>query len=47
VTEPPDRLARISRKNPDQSRLFDTQEIQTISDQEPPPDEPGSTPNLR
>ncbi|MGD2102598.1 MAG: AI-2E family transporter, partial [Acidimicrobiia bacterium] len=24
VTEPPDRLARISRKNPDQSRLFDT-----------------------
>ena len=26
ITEPPERLARISRKNPDQSRLFDTQE---------------------
>lgn len=27
VTEPPERLARISRKNPEQSRLFDTQEL--------------------
>lgn len=27
VTEPPERLARISRKSPQQSRLFDTQEI--------------------
>lgn len=31
VTEPPERLARISRKNPDQSRLFDTREIQAVS----------------
>jgi len=29
-TEPPERLARISRKNPDQSRLFDTQETQPV-----------------
>jgi hypothetical protein len=28
VTEPPERLARISRRSPQQSRLFDTQEIQ-------------------
>lgn len=27
VTEPPERLARISRRNPEQSRLFDTQEM--------------------
>lgn len=32
VTEPPERLARISRKNPDQSRLFDTQEMPTLSE---------------
>jgi len=32
VTEPPERLARISRKKPEQSRLFDTQEIQEVDD---------------
>lgn len=31
VTEPPERLARISRKNPQQSRLFDTQELTAVS----------------
>ena len=32
VTEPPERLARISRKgSPDQSRLFDTQEISELN----------------
>lgn len=30
VTEPPERLARISRKAPDQSRLFDTQEMSVL-----------------
>lgn len=30
VTEPPERLARISRRNPQQSRLFDTQELTTV-----------------
>ncbi len=30
VTEPPERLARISRRNPEQSRLFDTQEISGV-----------------
>ena len=30
VTEPPERLARISRKNPQQSRLFDTQELTAV-----------------
>jgi predicted PurR-regulated permease PerM len=30
VTEPPERLARISRRNPDQSRLFDTQELPVV-----------------
>ena len=35
MTEPPDRLARISRKGPGQRRLFDTQELQILdSDQE-------------
>ena len=37
VTEPPERLARISRKSPDQSRLFDTQEIRALN--EPSDDE--------
>lgn len=32
VTEPPERLARISRRSPDQSRLFDTQEMQTLKE---------------
>lgn len=31
VTEPPQRLARLSRKNPRQSRLFDTQELTAVS----------------
>lgn len=30
VTEPPERLARISRKAPDQTRLFDTQEMSAL-----------------
>ena len=30
VTEPPERLARYSRKGPDQSRLFDTQEMAVL-----------------
>lgn len=36
VTEPPERLARISRKNPQQSRLFDTQELTAFSRDEKP-----------
>ena len=45
VTEPPERLARISRKAPgDQSRLFDTQELSglnpTESDEPEEPEEP-------
>ena len=31
MTEPPERLARISRRNPNQARLFDTQEISSVS----------------
>jgi predicted PurR-regulated permease PerM len=38
VTEPPERLARISRKSPEQSRLFDTKELTSSDD-----DEPGQT----
>lgn len=30
ITEPPERLARISRKSPQQTRLFDTQELQPM-----------------
>lgn len=41
VTEPPERLARISRKNPDQTRLFDTQEMKAV-DPEEDPEENGS-----
>lgn len=33
LTEPPERLARISRKSPEQSRLFDTQEMSAIEDE--------------
>jgi hypothetical protein len=29
-TEPPERIAGIRRRNPDQTRLFDTQEIATL-----------------
>ncbi len=32
VTEPPERFARISRKGPDQSRLFDTQEMAALDE---------------
>jgi predicted PurR-regulated permease PerM len=38
VTEPPERLARISRKAPGQSRLFDTQEMREINEGEFPDD---------
>lgn len=31
MTEPPERLARISRKSPNQTRLFDTQEISAVT----------------
>lgn len=32
ITEPPERIARIRRRSADQTRLFDTQEMQTWSD---------------
>lgn len=32
VTDPPERLARLSRRSPSQSRLFDTQELTTIGE---------------
>jgi predicted PurR-regulated permease PerM len=35
VTEPPERFGRLARRSPDQSRLFDTQELGTV---EPPSD---------
>jgi predicted PurR-regulated permease PerM len=34
VTEPPERLARISRKQPQQARLFDTTEMTQLSQQD-------------
>lgn len=34
VTEPPERLARISRKSPDQTRLFDTRELARLADED-------------
>lgn len=34
-TEPPERIARIRWRNPDQTRLFDTQEMSTLSDEGP------------
>jgi predicted PurR-regulated permease PerM len=39
VTEPPERLARISRRNPNQSRLFDTQEMTAMAEDQVPEDE--------
>jgi predicted PurR-regulated permease PerM len=36
VTEPPERFGRLARRSPDQSRLFDTEELATVK---PPPDE--------
>lgn len=32
-TEPPERLVRLSRRNPDQTRLFDTQEMTALDDE--------------
>lgn len=32
MTEPPERLARLSRKSPEQSRLFDTQELSAVNE---------------
>jgi predicted PurR-regulated permease PerM len=37
VTEPSDRIARIRRRSADQSRLFDTAEMQSWSDGDAPP----------
>lgn len=39
VTPPPERFARIGRRNPAQTRLFDTQEMTRLSDAEVPEDE--------
>lgn len=39
VTEPPERLARISRKSPAQTRLFDTQEMSRLTENELSEDE--------
>jgi predicted PurR-regulated permease PerM len=39
MTEPPERLARISRKSSDQTRLFDTQEMARLADEDVAEDE--------
>jgi predicted PurR-regulated permease PerM len=39
MTEPPERLARISRRGPGQTRLFDTQELTKLSGDEAVEDE--------
>lgn len=39
VTEPPERLARISRKSPAQTRLFDTQEMSRLTENQLSEDE--------
>ena len=39
VTEPPERLARLSRRNPDQTRLFDTQELPQVTEDDVAEDE--------
>ncbi|HEX6219733.1 MAG TPA: AI-2E family transporter [Acidimicrobiia bacterium] len=39
MTEPPERFARISRKSPEQSRLFDTQELSAVESRDIPEDE--------
>ena len=36
-TDPPDRIAGIRRRHPDQSRLFDTQELPSLVDDAPSP----------
>jgi hypothetical protein len=38
VTEPPERLVRLGRRQPDQARLFDTQEL-TALEEDPAPGE--------
>jgi hypothetical protein len=37
-TEPPDRIAGIRRRHPDQTRLFDTQEMRVITEEMADPD---------
>jgi hypothetical protein len=39
MTDPPERLARLSRRSPSQSRLFDTQELTTVGDEKVEEDE--------
>lgn len=39
MTEPPERLARISRKSSNQTRLFDTQELAKLADEDVAEDE--------
>jgi predicted PurR-regulated permease PerM len=39
MTEPPERLARISRRSSDQTRLFDTQEMARLADEDVAEDE--------
>jgi predicted PurR-regulated permease PerM len=39
MTDPPERLARLSRRSPSQSRLFDTQELTTVADEKVEEDE--------
>ena len=39
VTRPPERFGRIGRRNPAQTRLFDTQEMTRLGDSEVPEDE--------
>jgi predicted PurR-regulated permease PerM len=41
MTEPPERLARITRRSHQQSRLFDTQELSAINPDESEPARPG------
>jgi hypothetical protein len=49
VTEPPERLARLARRHPNQARLFDTQELSALNpDGEPEPvEEPVVVPTDR
>jgi predicted PurR-regulated permease PerM len=39
MTDPPERLARLSRRSPSQSRLFDTQELTTVGEEKVEEDE--------
>ena len=40
VTPPPDRIANLRRRSADQSRLFDTAEMQSWSEGDAPPENP-------